>query len=169
MYGGPCRRLMLPIGLRIETSTGQADGSSQRISWTTPESRLGFVVPLWPLGLSLQGSWSRYGQLLQGRYLDYGNPAALGGEVYSSAGGSGVGVAQSPELGTLLRVFGGPYSTIDPHLKRPYTDEISFGLQQEISNRLTDYVRFFCPDDHRLVGLENTGVSFSDYNSHTTP
>ncbi len=155
--------LMLPIGLRIDTSTGQANGVTQGISWTTLEPRLGFAVPLWPPGMVLQGSWSRYGQLLQGRYLDYGNPSALGGQVFSWTDTNGNGVAQPSELGTLLRVFGGPYSAIDPHLARPYTDEISFGLQQTITNRLTAYARFFRRDDHRLIGLDNTGVPFSDY------
>ena len=67
----PTKWLTLPIGLRIDTSTGQADGAANSISWTTLQPRLGFVVPLWPRGMILQGSWSRYGQLLQGRYLDF--------------------------------------------------------------------------------------------------
>jgi hypothetical protein len=146
----PSKWLILPVGLRIDTSTGQATDTTQGISWTTLEPRVGLVVPLWPSGLVLQGSWSRYGQLLQGRYLDYGNPAALGGQVYSSQDAQ-------------LRVFGGPYSGIDPHLARPYTDETSFGLEQEIGTRLTAYVRFFRRDDHRRIGLENTGLPFSDY------
>ncbi len=159
----PTRWLILPIGLRIDTSTGQATGAANEISWTTLEPRLGFVVPLWPPGLVLQGSWSRYGHLLQGRYLDFGNPAALGGQVYSWQDSNGDGVAQASEVGQLLRVFGGPYSAIDPRIARPFTDEISFGLQQNVANRLTASVRFFRRDDHRLIGLENTGVPFSDY------
>ncbi len=159
----PTRWLTLPIGLRIDTSTGQADGAANGISWTTLQPRLGFVVPLRPSGLVLQGSWSRYGHLLQGRYLDYGNPAALGGEVFRWQDTNADGIAQAQELGPLLRVFGGPYSAIDPHLERPYTDEISFGLQEKIDTRLTAYVRFFRRDDHRRIGLENTGVPFSDY------
>ena len=159
----PTRWLTLPIGLRIDTSTGQADGAANGISWTTLQPRLGFVVPLRPSGLVLQGSWSRYGHLLQGRYLDYGNPAALGGEVFRWQDTNADGIAQAQELGPLLRVFGGTYSAIDPHLARPFTDEISFGLQEKIDTRLTAYVRFFRRDDHRRTGLENTGVPFSDY------
>ena len=159
----PTRWLTLPIGLRIDTSTGQANGAVNGISWTTLQPRLGFVVPLWPPGLVLQGSWSRYGHLLQGRYLDFGNPAALGAQVFRWQDTNADGIAQAQELGPLLRVFGGPYSAIDPHLARPFTDEISFGLQEKIDTRLTAYVRFFRRDDHRRIGLENTGVPFSDY------
>src|SRR5271169_2605116 len=159
----PTKWLTLPIGLRIDTSTGQANGAANGISWTTLQPRLGFVVPLWPPGLVLQGSWSRYGHLLQGRYLDFGNPAALGAQVFRWQDSNGDGVAQPQEVGPLLRVSGGPYSAIDPHIARPFTDEISFGLQQSVGNRVTASIHFFRRDDHRLIGLENPGVSFSDY------
>ena len=159
----PTKWLTLPIGLRIDTSMGQANGVPNGISWTTLQPRLGFVVPLWPPGLVLQGSWSRYGHLLQGRYLDFGNPAALGAQVFRWQGSNLNGVIQSPDQGPLLRAFGGPYSAVDPHIARPFTDEISFGLQQSIANRLMASVRFFRRDDHRLIGLGNPGVPFSDY------
>jgi len=52
---------------------------------------------------------------------------------------------------------------VDPHIARPFTDEISFGLQQSVGNRVTASIHFFRRDDHRLIGLENPGVPFSDY------
>jgi hypothetical protein len=159
----PARWLTLPIGLRIDTSTGQADGAPNSISWTTVEPRLGFVLPLRLPGLVLQGSWSRYGHLLQGRYFNFGDPAALGAQVFRWQDSNRDGVAQPEEVGALLRVFGGPYSAINAHIARPFTDELSFGVQQNLANRLTAFVRFFRRDDHRLIALQNAGVPFSDY------
>jgi len=159
----PTSWLTLPIGLRIDTSTGKGNGAANAISWTTLQPRIGFMVPLRPPGLVLQGSWSRYGHLLQGRYLDFGDPAALGAQVFHWQDSNGDGVAQLSELGPLLRVSGGPYSAIDPRIARPFTDEISFGMQQNLANRLRASLRFFRRDDHRLIGQENTGVPFSDY------
>jgi hypothetical protein len=159
----PWKWLSLPLGLRIDTSTSRANGASNGISWTTVQPRLGFVIPLWLPGLVLQGSWSRYGQLLQGRYLDFGNPAALGAQVFSWHDSNGDGVAQPQEVGPLLRVFGGPYSAVAQNIARPFTDEISFGVQENLGNHLTAYVRFFRRDDHRLIAQENTGVPFSQY------
>lgn len=159
----PWKWLSLPIGLRIDTSTGQASGASNHISWTTIQPRIGLVIPVWPPGMVLQASWSRYGQLLQGRYLDYGNPAALGQQVYAWQALKGDGVAQPHEIGPLLRVGGGPYSAIAASLSRPYTDEISVGVQENVANRITAYVRFFRRDDHRLIALQNVGVPFSQY------
>ena len=149
----PTRWLTLPIGLRIDTSTGQANCAVNGISWTTLQPRLGFVVPLWPPGLVLQGSWSRYGHLLQGRYLDFGNPVSLGAQVFRWQDMNADGIAQAQELGPLLRVFGGPYSAIDPHLARPFTDEISFGLQE--NRHSSDRVRAVFPP--RRSSSDRTG------------
>ena len=159
----PWKWLSLPIGLRVDTSTGRANAVANGISWTTVQPRVGFVVPLWPPGLFLQGSWSRYGHLLQGRYLDFGNPVALGAQVYRWQDSNGDGVAQPQEIGPLLRVGGGPYSAIAPSIARPYTDEFGFGLQANLANRLTASIHFFRRDDHHLIALENTGVPFSQY------
>ena len=159
----PWKWLALPIGLRIDTSTGQATGEARSINWTTVQPRLGFVAPLWAQGLVLQGSWSRYGHVLEGRYLDFGSPAALGAQVFGllDLGADGPGLPH--ELGPLLRVWGGPHSAVDPRIARPYTDEFSFGLQENLANRLSASLRFFRRDDHRLVAIDNIGVPFSQY------
>lgn len=159
----PSRWLTLPIGLRIDTSTGRADGDANGISWTTVQPRLGFVTPFFVPGLVLRGSWSRYGHLLQGRYLDFGNPVALGAQIFRWQDLNGDGVARPQEVGPLLRVLGGPYSAVDPHISRPYTDEISFGLQENLANCLTASVRFLRRDDHRLIAQDNAGVRFSQF------
>ena len=159
----PWKWLSLPIGLRIDTSTGRADGANHGISWTIVQPRLGFVTPFWLPGLVLQGSWSRYGHVLQGRYLEFGNPPALGAQIFRWPGGSTDGIVGPQELGPLLRVWGGPYSAIAAAMARPYTDEISFGLQENIPNRLTASIRFLRRDDHRLIALENSGVPLSQY------
>ena len=159
----PWKWLALPVGLRIDTSGGQAKWVANSINWTTVQPRAGFVVPLWPAGLVLQGSWSRYGHVLQGSYLDFGNPAALGAQVFRWESGNGDGIAQPSELGPLLRVWGGPYSAVDPHIARPYTDEFNFGLQENFSNRFMASLRFLRRDNHRLIALDNIGVPFSQY------
>ena len=52
----PRKWLSLPIGLRIDSSTGQANSASNHIGWTTVQPRLGFVISVWPSGIVLQGS-----------------------------------------------------------------------------------------------------------------
>ena len=159
----PAHWITFSASLRLETSTGRAGGSASAIHWTTPQPRLGITAPLWPRGLLLQANWARYGHVLQGRYLDFGDPAALGGQVFKWRDANRDSQAQTNEIGPLLRVFGGPHSTLAPGISRPYTDEISFGLEQDMGAGFSASIRFFRRDDHRQLALHNTGVPFSDY------
>ena len=159
----PSRRLSVSAGLRLDTSTGRAVGGASAINWTTLQPRLGMVVPLWPRGLFLQGNWARYGHVLQGRYLDFGDPAALGGQVFGWTDANRDGQVQAQEIGSLLRVFGGPHSALALGIARPYTDEFSFGAEQNLGTGFSGAIRFFRRDDYRPLALNNIGVPFSDY------
>jgi len=165
----PTRWLRLPLGLRLDSSSGQAAGTPAGIRWTTLQPRAGLVVPVARTGPVLRASWSRYAHLFQGRYLDFGNPAALGGRVFSWQDLNGDQAAQAGEISTLLRVFGGPYSALDRNLARPFTDEVSVGLDQDFSPGIRASVRFFRRDSHRLIGLSNVGVPMRDYTPISFP
>jgi hypothetical protein len=155
--------LSVPFGLRLETSAGQADAAGNRISWTTLEPRIGFVTRLPIIRATLRGGWARYGDPLSGRDLDFGNVAALGGQVFQWHDTNHDGLVQPAEIGTLLRVFGGPYSAVARSLRRPLADEISAEVEKEIRDRFVIRVRFFRRDDRHLLGVVNSGVAFSDY------
>jgi hypothetical protein len=159
----PLKWLRLPVGLRFETSSGKANGADNKIKWTTIEPRVGFVVPLVGEKLVLRASWSRYGHLVQGRYLDFGNPNAIGGEVFRWDDANSDRQAQPQELVQLIRMFGGPHSVVDRNLSRPFTDEISFGLEHHMGRRLLANARFFRRDTHRIIRLANVGVPLSSY------
>jgi len=155
--------LVISWGLRLEDSAGQAAGADGRVHWTTLEPRAGLAIPLSFHGLSLRASWSRFGHLLQGRYLDFGNPAALGGQVFAWQDSNGDDQVQPQESSQLLRVFGGPHSGIDPGLKRPFTDEISVGFDWPLSRYVQGRARIFRRDVLRRVGVTDIAVPLSSY------
>ncbi|MFB3922230.1 MAG: hypothetical protein ACE145_10950 [Terriglobia bacterium] len=159
----PARWLRLPLGLRLDSSSGRAAGVTPGIRWTSLQPRAGLVLPLTRRGPVLRASWSRYAHSLQGRYLDFGNPAAIGGQVFSWQDSNADRVAQPGELSTRLRVFGGPYSALDRDLARPFTDEVSVGLDRDLAAGFHIGVRFFRRDSHRLIALSNVGVPIADY------
>jgi outer membrane receptor protein involved in Fe transport len=159
----PLKWLRLPVGLRFETSSGKATGADNKIRWTTIEPRVGFVVPLFGEKLVLRASWSRYGHLVQGGYLDFGNPNAIGGEVFRWEDANNDRKAQPQELVQLIRTFGGPHSVVDRNLSRPFTDEISFGLEHHLGRILLANARLFRRDTHRIIRLANVGVPLSSY------
>jgi len=159
----PARWLGLPLGLRLDSSSGQAAGQPAGIRWTTLQPRAGLAAPLTRRGPVLRASWSRYAHSLQGRYLDFGNAAVLGGEVFRWTDSNHDGNAQPHEVSALLARFGGPYSALDRGLARPFTDEVSVGLDREFGAGLRAGVRFFRRDSHRLIALANVGVPFSNF------
>ena len=159
----PARWVRLPFGLRLDSSSGKAVGAPEGIHWTTLEPRAGLILPLARRGPVLRASWSRYAHLLQGRYLDFGNPSAIGGQVFSWQDSDGDRAAQPPEISSLLRRFGGSYSALDRRLLRPFTDEVSVGLDQELGSGFRAGVRFFRRDSHRLIAATNIGVPPAAY------
>src|SRR5262249_46272646 len=159
--------LNVVLGLRVDTSTGRAADQSAGISWTTLQPHAGFVAPLTPWKSFLKASWVRYGQLLQGRYLDFGDHDSLAGQVFRWNDFNLDGVVQPSELGQLTQAFGGPFSAVDPRIAPPYTDEIGFGAEQEIGFGFGGMIRFFRRDDHRLLAIRNLGVPSSDYDPVT--
>jgi len=159
----PLRWLQLPVGLRLETSSGKSEGAKNDISWATLEPRIGLVAQ--PIGDSVvvRASWSRYGHVIQGRYLDFGNVDAIGGEAFQWVDSNGDQQAQPAELVRLTRVFGGPHSAVDSGLSRPFTDEISFAIEHRLGRVLETHARFFRRDTHRIIRLDNQGLPASSY------
>ena len=105
------------------------------LEWRVPHSR----------GLILHGAFSRTYAPLAGRYLDFGDPNSLGGSVY---------LYQGP----LVARFGGPYSSIDPSLRRPYADEFDIGARIVPLAPLSASIRLFRRDEERRLAAVNIGV-----------
>ena len=110
------------------------------LEWRAPHSR----------GLVLHGAFSRAYAPLAGRYLDFGNPSGLGGNVY---------LYQGP----LVARFGGPYSSIDPSLRRPYADEFDVGARIAPIARLSASIRLFRRDEKQRLAAVNVGVPAQDF------
>ncbi len=86
---------------------------------------------------------------MAGRYLDFGDPSSLGGAAYQGS--------------TLLARFGGPYSTIDPRLKRPYVDEFNVAAEARLPLETTASIRLFRRDEKNRIAAIDTGVPDSAY------
>jgi hypothetical protein len=159
----PAEWLAVPVGVRLENSSGQGTAVNNRVTWTTIEPRAGFVIQLPITGSVLRGGFARYGHPLQGRYLDFGNAMALAGQVLQWRDVNGDRQVQPTEIGQLLRAFGGPYSAVANNLRRPHADEITVEVTKQFGDSLVARVRFFRRDDRHLVAIVNSGIPFSSY------
>jgi hypothetical protein len=133
--------------LPAQSSPGARTFAAQAdlISWNSVSPRVGFAwqVP-YLRGLVLRGAYSRWYAPLAGRYLDFGNPNSLSGNVFS-------------EQGNLLVRFGGAYSSISRALRRPYSDEFNVGA----AFRRIASIQLFRRDYKDRIAAIDSGVTFS--------
>lgn len=123
---------------------------SDLIVWNSLAPHAGFAWrPPHAHGLTLRGSWFRLYVPLAGRYLDFGNPDSLGGDIYQWNGVS---------TGALLVRFGGPYSAISPALARPYSDEIDVSAELPFTSSANAGIHLFRRDDRSRIAAIDTGV-----------
>jgi len=174
-------RVMVRAGLSLDSSNAflppqrsgagtfvaarQFPGAGSVVSWTTLSPRLGVSIPLLQRfgGTTLSAGYARYHHVLPASYANYANPTSLGGRVFLWNDLNHDGIFQPGEEKTLLRVLGGPYSSVDPYLRRPFTDEFAIGLDQQVGDRLFIEARGFRRDQKRLIDTVNAGVPASAY------
>jgi len=140
-----------PAGLFVPGR--QFPARSEVIAWNSIAPRAGIALRVPDLPLVLRGSYARFERPLAGRYLDFANPNSLGGSEYSAA------------TGQLLRRFGGPYSTVSPLLKQPYSDNFSLSAETSLRWRTTATVRLYRSDEKNRIAAIDTGVPFSAYSA----
>ncbi len=140
-------------------------GADSVVSWTTLSPRVGVSVPISRLfgGTRISGGYSRYYHSLPSAYANFANPTSLSGQVFGWNDHNKDGLFETGEEGTLLRIFGGMYSAVDPHLKRPFTDELTLGLDQDLGPGIVIRVMGFRRVQRRLVQNVDVGVPAASY------
>jgi len=134
------------------------------IDWINLSPRFGLTIPLTDTKTSvIKFSAARYFHTLPLNYLTYGNPNALGGEIYAWNDESSDNIFQTDETGIFLRREGPFYSLIDPDLKRPYTDELSLAYVNSFDQSWTLTFSGFYRRTKNLIETTNTGVPDSSY------
>ncbi len=134
------------------------------IVWSSLSPRAGFAWQVPHLRrLALRGAYSRLYSSLAGRYLDFGNPDSLSGNVYRWIDSNSDGRFELGEEGALLTRFGGAYSSISPLLRRPYADEFNLGAEFALGHRSFAGIHLFRRDDKQRIAAIDTGVPDSDF------
>lgn len=140
--------IALDGGLALDAVRGHPGA----VSWTSLAPRIGLSAPAPGLSrLTLRADYARIFSALPGRFLDFADPGSLSGLVYSA------------QNGQLLERFGGAYSSIDPHLARPYTDRFQVAAQLALPLRSDFSVDFERSDEKHRIAAVNTGVTAADF------
>ena len=148
----------------IPIQEGQEISSENRIDWLNFSPRMGIIIPLCKAKTSaLKLSFARYFYKLQLNYLSYGNPNTLAGLVYKWDDSNQDNQYQPGESGILIRRQGSYFSSIDPDLKRPYTDELFISYSVTFGSNWYFFLGGFHRTTNNLIHRLNTGASFDNY------
>ena len=152
------RALSLDASVTADLPRGSVPGGPGRIAWNSASPRIGLALaPPMLSRLVLRAGYARTYEPLAGRYLDFGDPNSLGGAEYQWLANG--------QTGPLLMRFGGPYSSIDSHLRRSYADEIQLAAEVTLPGRTFASLRLFRRDDKDRIAALDTGVPPSAYHA----
>jgi hypothetical protein len=165
-------RVTVDGGVRWEGVTAAADGGGS-IHWSDWFPRMSLRWDIVPREhLSAVVGLGRYGYRLPLEILAYGDPTSASARVFRWNDRNGDGRFDDGEEGPLVaRVGDVPAGTsaIDPHLKRPYLDELFIGFELRPSATWVVRVAGLTRQDRRLIAPVNTGVPLSAYTVTTVP
>jgi len=167
-------RLFVEAGLRLQRTTGSAEGAAQGVSsWTSFLPRVSARLRLTDAGrLSLRGGWAEYRHRLLLDWLAFGDPNAPRASVYRWTDANDDGLYEPSERGMLVARVGpgdGAIAGIDPGLRPPRTRELVAGVEASPGK---GWVLAFLGFDRRetdLVEPVDVGVTTSDYVVHYLP
>lgn len=162
------RRLTLTVRASLDSSQGRNLLSSGQcanaLRWTNLAGRFGAayqVLNRHPLVVRA-GLAEIYDQPIAGIWTAV-NAEGFGVRLYSWDDTNGDRQFQEGENKQILKVYGSPYTGLDPRLKNPNTSEVTFEITQGGLSGLTFHVFGFRRRERSLMSLVNEGVPFSAY------
>jgi len=162
-------RLFVEAGLRLERTTGAAEGAAQGVSWTSLLPRVSARLRLLDAGrLTLLGGWGEYRHRLLLDQLALGDPNAPQASVHRWTDANRDSLYQPAERGVLVARVGpgkgdGSLAGIDPGLRPARTREFVAGVEVSPGEDFVLGLTFFDRRESDLVESVDVGVPVSGY------
>jgi hypothetical protein len=182
------RRVTILAGARAERVEGYLPKQSSPPSQWFPNATRSFsaihdipkwytVAPRLSLAYDVKGDGRTAIKASAGRYyyvIGTGTPNTVNpnftfSETYAWNDVNGDLLFQANERGALLGRAGGLITSFDPDVRRPYTDELTAGIDHELIPNLRLSVVGVWRRERDLTGNANVGVPFSAYTPVTRP
>jgi hypothetical protein len=158
--------LTVDAAVRFESTSGRADGSVSDIDWRTLLPRADLR---WQFGnKALVGGYRRSANRLNLDLLAFGDPNAETAIVTRLLSAPLATAAIIDRVGP--GTGGDPtFSSIDPHLKRPYTDEFVVGIESLRDGWLQVGLTGIARREANLIAVSDVGVPLSSYSTIGIP
>ena len=162
--------LTIDAGIRLDTTSGEAEGAVSGISWTTASPRVSFR---WQRGsVGLFGGAGRYASPAPLWLLSFGDPGEVVFNVHRWRDPNNNRRVDAGETGELVARSGrgSAIASIDTELKGPKTTEWTVGAEYRTGPRVTFRGALIWRRESSLLGSANTGVPFaSSYRAIDVP
>ena len=151
---------------------GAFPASGNLVDWNNISPRVGLAFDVTGKGTSVvRFSYGRFYKMEGTGLVEQVNPVGFAGQIYKWTDTNGDGIPQQSEWkdpANLLGSFGGTSTHIDPHMSRPYSDEISVSYEKAMWRDLRVSASYYYRTKKNLVGLKNLAALPSDYSPITT-
>ena len=140
-------------------------------TWNTFRPRLGMALDLTGKGTSVLRAYFGQFDIIQGAGLaEQVNPNGLSYQIYTWTDTNGDGVPQTNEWklpANLVAASGGVVTTIDKNLKRPYTNQVNVGYEQQIFSSVKFGINYYFRDIKNQFAAVNLANPTADYTPTT--
>jgi hypothetical protein len=161
-------RLSIGFGAYASFANGanilDSDISANSLTWKNLSGRIGIAFSPWNnRRLILRAGLARIFDQPLTRTWSAVNASGFGVERHSWIDENGDLQFQPGEEAGILKVYGAPYSRLDPDLRNPHMNEATLGFGSEITSGISVQVFGFRRTEKNLISLVNEGVPFSSY------
>ena len=140
-------------------------------TWNTFRPRLGAAYDLTGKGTSVIRAYFGQFDIIEGAELaELINPNGLSTQIYTWNDTNGDGIPQPSEWDSpanLIAASGGVVTTVDPNLKRPYTNEVNVGYEQQVFSSVMVGVNYYFRNIKNQFAERNLANPASDYTATT--
>lgn len=140
-------------------------------TWNTFRPRIGAAYDLTGKGKSVLRAYFGQFDIIEGAGLaEQVNPNGLSYQLYTWNDTNADGFPQQSEWdtpGNLVAQSGGVVTTVDPNLKRPYTNEANVGYEQQLPGSVMLGVNYYFRNIKDLFAERNLANPASDYTATT--